>query len=317
MDLRITYPRGEDFIVLSHKRVMSITDQTLKVYLTEEEQQLYQAALVDFYLSRSYGSDLYLTKYVEPGIQQEAGVFYSVPSNIEAVCRKDPNIIDLAQVTVESTMRALIDAARAEFPDGDNSGGNIKGGRDELNSKVNSDFSVYEVEEEKREQEAANAENGGNSSLITDVTTSNRHFMRLTEDGAPFGFYQNISIFVTDATADEMWQTIDHKPGDFDHIIMDNLYNESTDLIIYVQGAGVEASDEYLFDTFEDMQLICMGKGKNAVPYSKELMENLEKIEYYRQLIVPSPGMVNVLAKMLAEPLKMPIKNIVKVANKK
>ena len=27
------------------------------------------------------------------------------------------------------------------------------------------------VEEEKREQEAANAENGGNSSLITDVTT--------------------------------------------------------------------------------------------------------------------------------------------------
>ena len=171
VDLRITYPRGEDFIVLSHKRVMSITDQTLKVYLTEEEQQLYQAALVDFYLSRSYGSDLYLTKYVEPGIQQEAGVFYSVPSNIEAVCRKDPNIIDLAQVTVESTMRALIDAARAEFPDGDNSGGNIKGGRDELNSKVNTDFSVYEVEEEKREQEAANAENGGNSSLITDVTT--------------------------------------------------------------------------------------------------------------------------------------------------
>ena len=150
---------------------LRITDQTLKVYLTEEEQQLYQAALVDFYLSRSYGSDLYLTKYVEPGIQQEAGVFYSVPSNIEAVCRKDPNIIDLAQVTVESTMRALIDAARAEFPDGDNSGGNIKGGRDELNSKVNSDFSVYEVEEEKREQEAANAENGGNSSLITDVTT--------------------------------------------------------------------------------------------------------------------------------------------------
>lgn len=149
------------------------------------------------------------------------------------------------------------------------------------------------------------------------VITSNRHFMRLTEDGAPFGFYQNISIFVTDATADEMWQTIDHKPGDFDHIIMDNLYNESTDLIIYVQGVGVEASDEYLFDTFEDMQLICMGKGKNAVPYSKELMENLEKIEYYRQLIVPSPGMVNVLAKMLAEPLKMPIKNIVKVANKK
>ena len=105
------------------------------------------------------------------------------------------------------------------------------------------------------------------------VITSNRHFMRLTEDGAPFGFYQNISIFVTDATADEMWQTIDHKPGDFDHIIMDNLYNESTDLIIYVQGAGVEASDEYLFDTFEDPHShLCL-----LVHYQHELSYGYQK----------------------------------------
>lgn len=168
VDLRITYPRGEDFIVLSHKRVMSITEQTLKVHMTEEEQQLYQAALVDYYLSRGYGGDLYLTKYVEPGIQEDAAVYYSVPSNIEAVCRKDPNIIDLAQVTVENTLRDMINAARAEFPDGDSSGSEIKGGRDELNGKVNSDFSIYEVEEEKREQEEQNGEDG-QSSLITDV----------------------------------------------------------------------------------------------------------------------------------------------------
>lgn len=169
VDLRITYPRGEDFIVLSHKRVMSITEQTLKVHMTEEEQHLYQAALVDYYLSRGHGGDLYLTKYVEPGIQEEATVYYSVPSNIEAVCRKNPNIIDLAQVTVENTLRDMINAARAEFPDGDGSGSEIKGGRDELNSKVNSDFSVYEVEEEKREQEEQDGEDG-QSSLITDVS---------------------------------------------------------------------------------------------------------------------------------------------------
>lgn len=169
VDLRITYPRGEDFIVLSHKRVMSITEQTLKVHMTEEEQHLYQAALVDYYLSRGHGGDLYLTKYVEPGIQEEATVYYSVPSNIEAVCRKNPNIIDLAQVTVENTLRDMINAARAEFPDGDSSGSEIKGGRDELNSKVNSDFSVYEVEEEKREQEEQDGEDG-QGSLITDVS---------------------------------------------------------------------------------------------------------------------------------------------------
>lgn len=171
VDLRITYPRGEDFIVLSHKRVMSITEQTLKVHMDEEEQTLYQSALVDFYLSRSYGSDLYLTKYVEPGIQDSAGVFYSVPQNIDAVVRKDPNIINLAQVTVESDLRAAINLAREAFPDGDSSGSDIKSGRDSLNSKVNSDYTVNEVEEEKAQKAAASGDDNGQSSLITDVSS--------------------------------------------------------------------------------------------------------------------------------------------------
>lgn len=149
------------------------------------------------------------------------------------------------------------------------------------------------------------------------VITDNRHFMRLTEDGSPFGYYQNVSIFVTDATADEMWHVIEHRPDDFDHVILDNLYNEETDLILYIQGAGVEALDEYLFDTFENMVIINMGHGKNSCPYTKELMENLERVEYYRKLTAPSPAMVGILAKALAEPLKMPAKNIVKVANRK
>lgn len=166
VDLRITYPRGEDFVVLSHKRIMSITEQTLKVYMTEEEQILYQSALVDFYLSRNYGSDIYLTKYVEPGLQSDASVFYSVPTHIESVVRLDPNVVNIAQVTVSKNLRDAINAARAEFPDGDSSGSYIKGGRDELNSKVNSDYTIYEVEREREEQ---NAPNAGQGSLITDV----------------------------------------------------------------------------------------------------------------------------------------------------
>ena len=65
------------------------------------------------------------------------------------------------------------------------------------------------------------------------------------------------------------------------------------------------------------MQVINMGRGKNAVPYTKELMENLEKIEYFRKLSAPSPGMLSVLAKILSGPLNMPAKNIVKVASRK
>lgn len=165
VDLRLTYPRGEDFIVLSHKRVMSMVDQTIKIHASEEEQVLYQAALVDFYLSRNYGSDMYLTKYIEPGIQADAKVFYSIPTRIATVVAQDPNIVDKAQVSVEKNLRSTIDAARSKFGDGDSSGSDIKGGRDELNSKVNSD---YGVDETNKEKEKADKDND-TSSLITNT----------------------------------------------------------------------------------------------------------------------------------------------------
>lgn len=172
VDLRITYPRGEDYIVLSHKRVLDIVDQTLKVHMTEEEQNLYQSALVDFYLSRDYGTDLYLTKYIEPGIQEPAKVFYSVPANIAASLQYNPNIVDQAQVAVTGALRASIEEARRQFNEDDDSGSLIKSGRDELNGKVNSDFVTHENDVEKADQEDKKAANGdeGESSLITDVS---------------------------------------------------------------------------------------------------------------------------------------------------
>lgn len=154
VDLRITYPRGEDFLILSHKRVMSITNRTLKIHMTEEEMHLYQAALVDFYLSSGYGSDLYLTKYVEPGIQKEAESYYSVPSNVAAIILKDPNIIDKAQVNTENTLRSAIETARRQFAQNDNSGSLISAGRNDLNSKANTDYVQDEAEREEARKEA-------------------------------------------------------------------------------------------------------------------------------------------------------------------
>ena len=168
VDLRITYPRGEDYVVLSHKRVLDIVDQTLKVHMTEEEQTLYQSALVDFYLSRGYGTDLYLTKYIEPGIQEPAVVFYSVPENIASTLQYNPNIVDQAQVAVTGALRANIEESRRKFNDEDDSGALIKAGRDELNSKVNSDFVANETEKEIAEK-AENSEQS-EGSLITDVS---------------------------------------------------------------------------------------------------------------------------------------------------
>ena len=147
------------------------------------------------------------------------------------------------------------------------------------------------------------------------VVTNNPYFKRLV-DGESDGFYQNIRIFVIDTTADEFWYDIGHSPEDFEYVILDNLFNESTDLTIYIQGAGKEAGDEDLFEAIEDMKVIHMGHGKNAVPFSGGLMSKLEHIEYYKKLVAPSNEMLNILAKFLSEKLNLPVKNIVKVGSK-
>lgn len=168
VDVRLTYPRGEDYIVLTHKRVMALNDQTLKLYLTEEEQALYQAALVDFYVSRSYGSDIYVTKYIEPGVQSAAEAYYSVPANIAAVMAINPNVVKDAMVSVDKALRDSINTSLTEFAGEDSSGTEIKAGRDELNAKVNSDFVAYEDEMERMEATAENADES-DSGIITDI----------------------------------------------------------------------------------------------------------------------------------------------------
>lgn len=151
------------------------------------------------------------------------------------------------------------------------------------------------------------------------IVTANPMYKRLTEDGSNEGFYQNVAIFVTDATADELWSTIEHSPEDYEYIILDNLYNEETDVTLYIQGAGVEALDEDLFDVFDNMVVITMGKGKgkHVVPYTVDMLTNMEFVEFYRTPKAISPKMATVLADILSTYTKLSAKDLLKVVNKK
>ncbi len=169
VDIRITYPMGEDFIVLSHKRVYEVNEQTLKLHMTEEEMHLYQAALVDYYIHLQSGMDIYFSKYVEPGVQEAATPYYSVPENIATVCFADPNIVDAAMVTVKDNLLGMQTQYDDPFVDeGDKRPGFIRSGRDRLNSAVNSDYSAWKntYDQEQEEQAQQQQEQGGNASLI-------------------------------------------------------------------------------------------------------------------------------------------------------
>lgn len=101
VDFRIIYPKGEDFIVLPKVRIDSITENTVNVRLDEEGIMFYDAAVVDNFMKAKAGSVLYMTKYVEPGLQEKAKRTYTIPTNIQSVVMNNPNIVqDIEQGTI-------------------------------------------------------------------------------------------------------------------------------------------------------------------------------------------------------------------------
>ncbi len=68
IDVRVVFPNGEDYLVLTNKQVtdLNLTACLFTVQMTEDEIMRYQSACVDAYLT---GGMLYTTKYVEPTLQ--------------------------------------------------------------------------------------------------------------------------------------------------------------------------------------------------------------------------------------------------------
>ena len=143
IDIRITMPYGDDYVVIPHKRVYQINEGSIKLHLTELEWNTYLGALVDYYLNQQYGCTIYADKYVEPGLQQAAVNYYAVPSNIAALLQKNPNIIDKDKAASLNDWRQSLDSLLVIFRDEedtvDSDGGTLAGGRAAFNEAVESD----------------------------------------------------------------------------------------------------------------------------------------------------------------------------------
>lgn len=94
VDIRLTLPKGEDYIVLSHKRIYDINASTIKIKINERERHFLGASLIDKFINNSYGATMYGAKYTDPGLQKPATVYYNIPDNIMTVIANNPNIID-------------------------------------------------------------------------------------------------------------------------------------------------------------------------------------------------------------------------------
>ena len=162
IDVRMTMPYGDDYVVLSHKRIYGISEGSIKLHLTELEWNIYQGALIDYFLNKEYGCTIYGDRYIEPGIQQEAVNFYAVPTNIAALLQKNPNIVDKEEAASLNEWRQSLEELLVIFRDEEDTvdadGGRLASGRQEINEAVESDRQTTDEEKQEAAEEAAEAE---------------------------------------------------------------------------------------------------------------------------------------------------------------
>ncbi len=101
IDIRLQLPNGQDFIVISKKRVTVpdvngeyLTD-TIQMNMSEDEILSLSCAIVEAY--KIDGTKLYATKYTDAGIQQASNPTYVVNNEVARLMDSDSNIVDKAK----------------------------------------------------------------------------------------------------------------------------------------------------------------------------------------------------------------------------
>ncbi len=109
VDVRIMFPNGEDYIILSKKVLRGYSPETGSCYLwlTEEEILRMASASVDAYLYP--GSKLYTTKYIEPNLQDGSYVTYKPSVSTLILIQDNPNILETAETALSSQIRKAME----------------------------------------------------------------------------------------------------------------------------------------------------------------------------------------------------------------
>lgn len=101
VDIRLRLPNSQDLIVVSKKQIQNIFGQTIGLNLKEEEIVVLNSALVEAYIMAP-SAELYVTKYVEPGIQETATSTYKPTQEVLTLIEMDNNIVDQAKETLRT-----------------------------------------------------------------------------------------------------------------------------------------------------------------------------------------------------------------------
>lgn len=117
VDVRIGFPNGEDYIVLSKKKIQDVMLQnnTIWLWINEKEILMLSSAIVDAYLHK--GSKLYTVTYIEPTTQDQAILNYPVNNDVLKVIQNNPNILDEAKQSLSEEARNLLNERLKKISD--------------------------------------------------------------------------------------------------------------------------------------------------------------------------------------------------------
>ncbi|MCL2341692.1 MAG: SAF domain-containing protein [Firmicutes bacterium] len=116
IDIRMAAPSGQDYIVIAKKNIMTMTGNTIGIYLTDQEMVTMNSAIVDAYIMKA--SNLYAVQYVEPGMQNSIPT-YQVSPQAKALIAGDPNVVQKARdsftATYSEALRGYINNDREPY----------------------------------------------------------------------------------------------------------------------------------------------------------------------------------------------------------
>jgi hypothetical protein len=163
VDVRIKFPTGQDYVLLSKKKVEEITNNTLWFHMNEREILSMSSGIVDAYLN---DATIYAISYVDPFVQDKAIVTYPPNMKVLDLIDSDPNIVEVAKTELERTYRQRLDADMNSLSDAD---------RQNYRSHKEDSAAISEqtVTEDNTLSDQNNSETGTNSNTNLDTINTN------------------------------------------------------------------------------------------------------------------------------------------------
>ena len=161
IDVRIRFPNGEDYIVLTKKQVSDIYLPTNTIWLNlgQKEIMTLSSATVDAYLRE--GTKLYVVKYVDPQVQKSAIPTYPHNADVQMAMMADPNILEKASIALANQAREALEQRIGQMSQ-------------DVMKSIKSGIDIENNERKKRIEETLKQESAGNNKKNNNQNSDNK-----------------------------------------------------------------------------------------------------------------------------------------------